>query len=255
MLRGLALKQILNLFPYEKRENALRIVMASVGIGETTLTREASHFAQLLGHKNTSPLILDVGANSGLWSKELSSLLRDVRIHMFEPSVNLHDILEHLANTSHPNLTIHRYGLSGDGRECFLYSPSLASGAASIIESENLDYKFREVIQTKTLESVLIALPDCLGIKFDIEGAELEVLTSGYDAIKKSKVKVIQFEFGEKTTLLNQNFWQFYNLFSSLNFELFRSTPTGLHNIREYSRFQEIHINTVYFAARTKEYH
>lgn len=113
--------------------------------------------------------------------------------------------------------------------------------SSSILEGDNLDFGFSEVIQTKTTVEILGEYPDCIGIKFDIVRADLEVLNAGYEAIKSSQVKVIEFAFGEKTVSLRQNFRTF--------FDNFRRTPTGLYKLTEYSRFTEIHVNTVYFGS------
>ena len=253
MLKTYLLKHALNLCSIKRRENFLRLVLASVGIGETNLKREVLAFVELLDTSSGSPLILDFGANSGEWSKEFFAIVPSAILHLFEPGKSHQDFLRGISSAAPKHFIIHQYGVSGDGRECVLYAPSPGSGAASILEGDNLDFGFSEVIQTKTIAEILGEYPDCIGIKFDIEGAELEVLNAGYDAIKNSQVKVIEFEFGEKTASLRQNFRMFFDVFNSMNFDLFRSTPTGLYKLTEYSRFTELHINTVYFASRKSQ--
>lgn len=253
MLKTLILKHALNLCSIKRRENILRMVMASVGIGETNLKREVLAFVQLLGTYSGSPLILDFGANSGEWSKELFTIMPSAILHLFEPGKSHQNYLQGISSATPKHFIIHQYGVSGDGRECLLYAPSRGSGAASIFKDDNLDFGFSEIIQTKTIAEILGEYPDCIGIKLDIEGAELEVLNAGYDAIKNSQVKVIEFEFGEKTASLRQNFRMFFDIFNLMNFDVFRSTPTGLYALTEYSRFTELHVNAVYFASRRSQ--
>lgn len=250
MLKTLTLKHALNLCSIKRRENILRVVMASIGIGETNLKWEVSAFVELLDISSCSPLILDFGANSGEWSKELFTITPSAILHLFEPGKSHQKYLQGISRATPKHFIIHQYGVSGDGRECLLYAPTPGSGAASILEGDNLDFGFSEVIQTKTIAEILGEYPDCIGIKFDIEGAELEVLNTGYEAIKNSQVRVIEFEFGEKTVLLRQNFRMFFDIFNSMNFDIFRSTPTSLYKLTEYSGFTEVHVNTVYFASR-----
>lgn len=249
MQRTLLLIRLLRLVPFAKKENLLKILLAEVGIGKTTLKLEVAHFVELLG-KYENPVILDVGANRGEWSKEFLSLKPNSTIHIFEPSKSHYDSLIEFASTKCNQIIVHPFGLSGDGRDCLLYSPNQGSGAASIYEKDNLGYGYCEIIRTKTLSNVLSEVPLSVGCKLDIEGAELEVLISSKDVLENSSVRVIEFEFGEKTSVLRQSFRDFFNFFESINFELFRSTPTGLYPISEYSRFNEIHVNTVYFARR-----
>lgn len=154
-------------------------------------------------------MILDVGANSGEWSKEFLLLKPKSTIHIFEPSKSHYESLIEFAGTKNNQIIVHQIGLSGDGRECLLYSPNPGSGAASIYNKENLGNRYRETIQTNTLSNVLSELPLSVGCKLDFEGAELEVLTSARDVLKNSNIRVLGFEFGENTTLLRQSFRDF----------------------------------------------
>ena len=252
MIRTAPIIKTLRMLPIQKKLNLLRLILAELGIGQTAIKLEVAHFIKLLG-KCENPVILDVGANSGEWSKEFLLLKPKSTIHIFEPSESHYESLIEFASTKYNQIIVHQIGLSGDGRECLLYSPNPGSGAASIYNKENLGNRYRETIQTNTLSNVLSELPSSVGCKLDIERAELDVLTSARDVLKNSNIRVLEFEFGENTTLLRQSFRDFFNFFESINFELFRSAPTGLYPISEYSRFDEIHVNTVYFARRRND--
>jgi FkbM family methyltransferase len=162
-----------------------------------------------------------------------------------------HEKLESLiAKGQLSNSNLIKYGISAQGGPLKIFSPSLGSGAASIVDVNNPDYIYSENIETQTLYSVIRSRPECAGIKIDIEGAELDILANSAQAISSSRIQVIQFEFGEKSTLLKQNFKMFYDYFKEINFRLFRCTDKEIIAIEESSIWDEIHVNTVYFANR-----
>jgi hypothetical protein len=75
-------------------------------------------------------------------------------------------------------------------------------------------------------------------VKIDVEGAELSVLRGGINVLKN--VKAVQFEFGGTAIDAKNYFRDYWNLFTELNFKLYRYTPSGLLRIETYSEKEEV---------------
>jgi FkbM family methyltransferase len=251
MIRTRLIQVALNFTSVKQRKNLLRLAAASLGIGETSIDREVNTFVKLLDTSEPDPLILDIGAHVGEWSLKLKSKIPGARIDLFEPVEYHHEKLESLtAKGQLSNSNLIKYGISAQGGSLKILSPTLGSGAASIVDVNNSSYIYSENIETQTLHSVIRSRPELVGIKIDIEGAEFDILSNSAQAISSSRIQVIQFEFGEKSTLLKQSFRMFYDYFKEINFRLFRSTDKELLAVEECSMWDEIHVNTVYFAKR-----
>jgi FkbM family methyltransferase len=255
MLKTRTIQAALKLASVNQRENLLRLTAESLGIGQTNIKSEVYNFVKLLNAHNPNPLILDIGANSGDWSLELKNKIPNARIDLFEPVKHHHGkLLAMIESGALTNSHLCKYGISAKGGPLKIFSPSVGSGAASIVEVDNPDYIYTEIIETQTLHSTIESRPDCEGIKIDIEGAEFEILNNSAGAIASSKIRVIQFEFGEKTTLLKQNFKMFFDYFKELDFDLHRASGKELIPIKQWSMWNEVHVNTVIFATKKSKF-
>ena len=95
---------------------------------------------------------------------------------------------------------------------------------------------------------------ETIGIKLDIEGSEFEVLSEAIAVLVSSYVRVIQFEFGEKTVLLKQSFSDFWNLMTRHGYIFYRFSKRKLLRIEDYNRILEIHINSTYYCVRSDKF-
>lgn len=240
----------LEIIPVEKRDHLLSLLLSSLGIGNTNLEKEARAFYTLMGDIHSTDVVIDIGAFRGGWSLELRRLIGpNAMIHLYEPLTPLVNYLEG-CNELRPNKVFNFAVVPSHdvNNHSFIYFHENSLNSASLInESQE---QLCQVVQTKSLTEILDISPHCVGLKLDIEGMEFEVLSSAQHKIMKSNVRCIQFEFGEKTILLRQNFKDFYDLFKALDFRLFRAAGSQLVSIEHYSRSHEIHLNTVFFAQR-----
>lgn len=233
------------------REATLRLVLNSLGIGSTNIPAEARNFVSLLQDKDISGSIIDVGSNRGEWTLAVYSYLRNCTFHLVEPQTSLLLELQDALKSSPRNaFFIHNYGLSSHGDPIVLFFPEEGSGAATSFPDDESFYKYSDKVSSKTLSEVLNAVPDCIGMKLDTEGMEWQILSSSKSSIVNSSIQLIQFEFGEKTAKLGQSFFQFFQFFNSMGFSLYRGTETEVIPIDSYNRFNEIHINSIFYARR-----
>jgi FkbM family methyltransferase len=129
---------------------------------------------------------IDVGANWGLYTRELSRLSRHV--HAFEPCQQMADFLR---RTSPSNVAVHEIALSDRSGEAELVVPRMGDELVSALASIEPDVASAAETFTSQLVSVRpldsIIQDDVSFVKIDVEGHELHVLHGARDLIERSR--------------------------------------------------------------------
>ncbi len=130
-------------------------------------------------HKMIAPgsITVDVGANCGLYTRELTRLSN--RVHAFEPS---HEMASLLRRTSAPNTVVHEMACSDRAGHTALFIPDgndgPVYGLASLEQHDDADSQktsfHSRPVRTARLDSVVE--DDVAFVKVDVEGHELRVL-------------------------------------------------------------------------------
>jgi FkbM family methyltransferase len=134
----------------------------------------------------TDAITVDVGANCGLYTRELAQMSRYV--HAFEPS---HDMAGVLRHTSADNVRIHEVALSDHEGQAALFIPTgeagLVHGLASIEPQPDLLAKpgIATSVPTARLDDVI--QEDVAFVKIDVEGHELSVLNGATELLERSQ--------------------------------------------------------------------
>ena len=219
--------------------------------GKSTIQNEVSAIASILDPNKENTLV-DVGANKGVYSNELLNKFKKSKLILFEPNLDNYKYLEKRFS-NYKNINIEKLGLSNTNSKNYLYSDLPGSGLASLsqrnLEHFNLELSYREEIDVVRFEdywSKNLNIENIDLLKLDIEGHELDALYGCGEKLKK--IKIIQFEFGgcnidSKTYF--QNFWYF---FKNTKFKLFRLSPYGMIEVKEYSEKDEYFLTTNYLA-------
>jgi FkbM family methyltransferase len=138
-------------------------------------------------------LAIDIGANIGLWSRDLSEYF-DKTI-CFEPNKNCIQCLE--KNINKKKSVIYNLAIGSDNTEMDLYTP-VFSGGSSFVNQTNIGLNkdgstiygefspsvSKQKTQIKTLDSYNFQKVDF--IKIDVQGFELEVLEGAYKTLKEN---------------------------------------------------------------------
>jgi len=221
------------------------------GFGTSSIELEVRLFKNALDSLNiTSPILIDLGGNIGLWSLEFKRVYPKSEIHIFEPSSTAFEKL--VANTKNQkNVKVYNLAADVENGTRLLHSDQPGSGMASFYE-RNLDHFGIEIQNTEPVECIKVddfiqqngITPNCL--KIDIEGHELSILRS-VRAIGQ-KFRVILFEFGGCNIDSKTYFQEFWYFFRSNDYKLFRVSPSGLKEIECYNESLETFRTTNYIA-------
>ena len=176
-------------------------------------------------------IVLDVGANSGIYSIFYSRLVGDKgRIYAFEPDTSNYFLLqENLKLNNCNNVRAYNFALSNKESivEMISYNPAdlnlKLQGDSFKYMKEVSDiteplhrtkaYKLDDLDEIKNISKIDF-------IKIDVEGAELLVLQGSINTIKKHKPVIIFELLGEWTIRFNYRPYEVLFLLNELNYEM-----------------------------------
>lgn len=131
-------------------------------------------------------ITVDVGANCGLYTRELARLSRCV--HAFEPSRTMADVLR---RTSAANVIIHEVALSDHEGNAELLIPQSEEGAvhglASLEPQVALSAESCTVLNVPMARLDDMIHDDVSFVKVDVEGHELNVLNGAVELLERSQ--------------------------------------------------------------------
>ena len=147
-----------------------------------------------LSHVSDWNIAIDIGANIGLWSRDLTSFFS--MTYCFEPNINCLDCLKKNINTN--KAEIYNLALGSVTSTDYLFSPSNSGGSSFINRTKFLGHdtsgkeiwdKFdKEVpknkVKIKSLDS--FSFNDVDFIKIDVQNYELEVLKGAIETLENN---------------------------------------------------------------------
>jgi FkbM family methyltransferase len=125
--------------------------------------------------------ILDIGANTGLFSIRMKQQYPDSKIYCFEPlQSNVKQLRDNINGSDFKNVTIIAEGVGGATRTEKLFIHKHNIGGHSIIQSEtqgSLDFEQISILSINDAFKTL-RIERCSLLKLDCEGAEYEIIKS-----------------------------------------------------------------------------
>lgn len=205
-----------------------------------------------------TPVVFDVGANVGHWSKTFFEAQPQATVFQIEPLVGCQNAIR---ARKLPNSILVPVALGAEEGTAKLLSPSSTSGIASFHSRndsrwKDLTYEEIEVSVTTVPKLLDVHNIDFLDfMKMDIEGHELAVLQGAEEAFSRKKIGGLSFEFGPGNVNSRTMFIDFYELLSDHGFEVLRIRPGGgLIALPEYDEASEYYRGSCNYVARLKEH-
>jgi FkbM family methyltransferase len=209
-----------------------------------------------------TPVVFDVGANVGDYSRLVRRHLPASIIYAFEPSAAVFRELERSLAGAETGGRFKPFnlGLSDGEKTVELYSYTVEGQEQSLISSidrrlptqvVSVEVSASERVSVQTLdrfcESEGVSRIDFL--KLDVEGHELSVLRGARRMLEAGAVSLIQFEFGPANIYSRTYFYDFWSLLTD-RFDIYRIIPRGIVPITFYGEHREVFLTTNYLAVR-----
>jgi FkbM family methyltransferase len=196
--------------------------------------RFLSRFAKL----KADPVVLDVGANVGDYSRLVRELSPAARIIAFEPHPisfgKLSETCREIRAEAHPiglgdrpaQLDIFDYAENDGSQHASLYR--------TVIEQIHSKPATRTLVAIETLDEVVgkIGIDQIELLKVDTEGHELAVFKGAERLLAAQRIAVIQFEFNEMNAVSRSFFHDFREILS--NYRLFRLLEDRVLSLENY---------------------
>jgi FkbM family methyltransferase len=213
---------------------------------------EVNHATNLLKKIGIDePIVWDVGANQGLYTKAILQKFPRAQVYAFEPSPFL---LNNLSATfeNDPRVTILPFALGRQTSQQLLFSDKPGSGLASFTQRRldhfGISMKESQLVDVVAGDELISKFPPPDFIKIDVEGHEMDVLEGAINIV--AKTKVIAFEFGGTHIDTRTFFQDFFYFFTHKNFKIYRISIRKLILIKKYSEEDEYFRPTNYICVR-----
>lgn len=149
---------------------------------------------------DTDSVVLDIGANIGVYTLAAARLAPTGAVHAFEPNPNVAHHLRRNVEANHaPNVTVHEIAVSAkDGTVRFKENPTFTAGSVTLDEAGtaySAAFGGGAIeVPAVTLDSVTADLDRVDVVKIDTEGHELDVLAGAHDTLERFR-PVVFLEF------------------------------------------------------------
>jgi|SRR6185369_1476932 FkbM family methyltransferase len=177
-----------------------------------------------------SPVLFDIGANLGLWSKAVLEAVPRARLFLFEPSPGCQAEIRRQAL---PYEALIPAAVGRKPGRASLHFSSPIDGSASLYQRGDSYFRDRAYdsieVEVVTIDSMIEQhrLEFIDFIKMDIEGNELEALLGAETALAGRRIGALAFEFGSSNINSRTFFRDFWSLLTARGFALSRITPSG----------------------------
>lgn len=219
-------------------------VLAGQGAGAGWDPSETDVAAGLV--RSETPMIFDVGANNGEWSRRLAERLpKTAEFHLFECAPvcfpKLTKNMAEIERATHVNAAV-----SDKAGTAIFHSPTtdgVGGGLGSLYDRQDVSVAqiAYQAVETPTIrldEYARTAGVQAIDLlKMDIEGHELFAMRGAEQLFAERRVKAMTFEFGSANVNSRTFFRDFWDLLTGHGFEISRLVPGG--RLMPVSRYDE----------------
>lgn len=194
--------------------------------------------------KTSNPVIFDVGANVGEYSKAIKNISEPSQIYAFEPHPKTYLILKEQALKNNFIAINQGLGCKEEIMQLFDYKTNDGSPRASLFrEVIEIQYNSPSVTHDVSISTIdnfmkMNHIEKIHLLKIDTEGNELNVLLGAKETLENNLIDVIQFEFNY-TNIISKVFFSDFNRLLP-GFTFYRIVRDGLVKLAPLSVFNEI---------------
>jgi FkbM family methyltransferase len=209
---------------------------------------ELRFLGKTLASLNENPVVFDIGANRGQWTRAVLAIKPGARIHCFEPARCTWEELQ--ARGFPPNVVCNRAGMGESVGTLKLYVNPSVSELSSIYGGNGNGAKAEEVpIGTVDGYCRERGISSIDYLKIDVEGHELAVLKGAREMLSRQGIRFAQFEYGSWYIRAHVFLRDVFRFLEEFNYELWKVMPNGLQRISKYSERLERFENACYVLA------
>ena len=186
----------------------------------------------------TNPVVFDVGANMGKWTKIILSLNSSAVVHAFEPTPT---IFEQLSQQQFPpQVHLNHLGL-GDKKTILPFYEYDAHTHNSFHQSHIQPYQRVVDVQIDTLNNYCsqMGIDNIRYLKIDTEGNDYFVLLGAKSLLEQEKIDVIQFEYGSKYIDARVFLKDVFTFIEPLNYSIYKIMQKNLLHLPQYANQYE----------------
>jgi FkbM family methyltransferase len=236
--------------------------MASKGYGwgkSVSNSGERRGLRKILRNITGSPVVFDVGANLGIYTKTVFEIRADSNLFVFEPAQKTFEKLSRNLNNgkyAQGKFKLFNCALGNETGMATLYSDKDLSELASLTKRNlshvKMEMAMKEEVKIRTIDEIFSdeKLTKIDLLKLDVEGHELDVLRGAAGCFEQKKIDVVQFEFGASNIDTRTYFRDYFNFFKEKKFKIFVIGIGGISSIDKYNDIYEYFKTTNYFAFR-----
>lgn len=195
------------------------------------------YFLKKLIKSKDKPLLIDVGANVGNWSRQALQINPQSLVYAFEPNPKSYETLSTI-----PHIKTFNVAVGAEAKQAKIYHrndqptwplASLNRAAIERLTSDINEVDIKVVVLDEFIEKENIKNVTLL--KIDVEGYEYEVLQGSQRAINTGIINTIQFEFNDMNIYTRRFFRDFQELLP--DFVFYRLLPKGMIPLRNYDSY------------------
>jgi FkbM family methyltransferase len=225
------LRRVLSLLPRSKLAYRACRLYLDICDGDTSASMlyngEVDFLRKQIAAARPPCTVFDVGANCGMWSREVVSVNPQVTLHGFEPDVSAYEVLCDGRWPTTVRFTNTAVGSERTTQQFHVF------GSGNVHNSlyPNADHRTlaKREVAVETLDDYCrdnnIQLIDYL--KIDVEGNELAVLRGAARLLREHQIRLVQLEYGDKWVDSRSLLKDLYEQSERFGYHLFKLVPYG----------------------------